>query len=257
MNLVITGSSSGIGQALARHFTAAGHQVKGLSRRSADCDVSDWDSVQRAAAEISEQWPHVDALLCCAGTQGTIGPAMTVSPNDWTATVRTNLDGTYFTIRAFFDALRRAPRRAKIVCFSGGGSVAPRPNFSAYGVSKAGIVRLVDTLAAEWRELPLDINAIAPGAINTAMTEQITQAGPAAAGDKEFANASNQLKHGGQSIDKVIGLVEFLLSPDSDGISGKLISAQWDDWPSFAARRESLMNSDVYSLRRITENRKS
>jgi len=77
--------------------------------------------------------------------------------------VRTNLDGTFNAIRAFYEALRRNPRRAKIVCFSGGGATRPRPNFSAYGVSKTAVVRLVETVADEERDAPLDINAVAPG----------------------------------------------------------------------------------------------
>ncbi|HUI06858.1 MAG TPA: SDR family oxidoreductase [Verrucomicrobiae bacterium] len=265
MNLVITGTSSGIGQALARRFVEEGHDVWGLARRpqqaggrfrTSVCDVSDWPAVERAAKEVAAQWTHVDGLVCCAGTQGAIGAAMNLSPEDWAATVRANLEGALFTVRAFFGALSRCPRRAKVVCFSGGGAASPRPNFSAYGVAKAGIVRLVETLAAEWRELPVDINAVAPGAISTAMTEQILRAGAGAAGEKELAAARKQLAAGGQPMDKVVALVAFLLSLQSDGLSGKFISAQWDDWKTFPARRQELMKSDVYTLRRITEDKK-
>jgi NAD(P)-dependent dehydrogenase (short-subunit alcohol dehydrogenase family) len=264
MNLVITGTSSGIGQALAQHFVAAGHSIWGLARRpqpaldrfhTGVCDIGDPRAVERAAVAVTGQWPHVDGLICCAGTQGAIGAAMTVTPDHWAETVHANLAGTFFTIHAFFAALQRCPRRAKVVCFSGGGATAARENFSAYGVAKAGIVRLVETLAAEWQKLPLDINAVAPGAINTAMTKQIVHHG--AAGEKEMAAAQKQLENGGQSLDKVIGLVEFLLSPESDTLTGKLLSAQWDDWKNFAARRAELMKSDIYTLRRITENTRS
>ena len=261
MNLVITGTSSGIGQALAQHFVSGGHGVWGLARRlqpaigrfhTGVCDVGDRRTVEQAADAVAAQWPHVDGLICCAGTQGAIGPAMAVAPDHWAATVHANLTGTFFTVHAFFAALQRCPRRAKVVCFSGGGAAAARENFSAYGVAKTGIVRLVETLAVEWQELPLDINAVAPGAINTAMTEQILRA--SAAGEKEVAAAQKQLETGGQSLDKVIGLVEFLLSPGSDTLSGKFLSAQWDDWKSFPARRDELVKSDIYTLRRITEN---
>jgi 3-oxoacyl-[acyl-carrier protein] reductase len=264
MNLVITGTSSGIGQALAKHFVAEGHEIWGLARRpqtAADhfhtsvCDVGDRHAVEQAAAVIAAQWPHVDGLVCCAGVQGAIGAGMTVDPGQWAQTVHSNLDGTFFTIHAFFAALQRCPRRAKVICFSGGGATAPRENFSAYGVAKAGIVRLTETLAVEWRNLPVNINAIAPGAINTAMTQEIVRAGGAAG--KEVAAAQKQLETGGQSLEKVVGLVEFLLSPESDGLSGKLLSAQWDDWKSFAGRREELMKSDIYTLRRKTENMRS
>ena len=263
MNVVITGTSSGIGQAMAQHLLEEGHQVWGLARRpqlasnrfhSSMCDVAEWGSIKQAAAEVGRHWNQVDALICCAGAMGSIGPAIRGDPNEWAGTVRVNLVGTFFTIRAFFETLRRTSRRGKILCFSGGGATTPRPNFSAYGAAKAGIVRLVETLAAEWQDLAMDINAIAPGAITTAMTEQIARAG-IAAGEKELTAARNQLDQGGQSLDKVLMLADFLLSQDSDGLRGKLISAQWDEWQTFASRREDLMSSDRYTLRRITEAR--
>ena len=57
---------------------------------------------------------------------------------------------------------------------------------------------------------------------------------------------------GGAPLDKGAALATYLASPDSDGISGRLFSAVWDDWPHLAARREQLAKSDVYTLRRIT-----
>ncbi len=111
---------------------------------------------------------------------------MEIDPAAWRSTLAANLDGTFFTIRAFYPLLRKTGRRAKIICFSGGGATGPRPNFAAYGVSKAGVVRLVETLAAEWQGQPLDINAVAPGAIFTRMTEQVLARGAAVAGKVEF-----------------------------------------------------------------------
>jgi NAD(P)-dependent dehydrogenase (short-subunit alcohol dehydrogenase family) len=161
-----------------------------------------------------------------------------------------NLDGTFFSIRAFHSLLRRSPQRAKVICFSGGGSTGPRPNFAAYGVSKTGVVRLVETVAAEWQGQPLDINAIAPGAIFTRMTEQVLASGMASAGKKEFEQASKQPRDNAGQLKNVLGLVEFLLSSRSDGISGKLISAVWDPWDKFHEFKKDL-DSDIYTLRRI------
>src|SRR5207245_1879369 len=121
---------------LSRHLR--NHEVRGWSRRTNGCDVGNWESVQRAATEISQ----LDGLICCAGMHSSIGPAMTATPADWAETVHTNLTGTFFTIRALFEKLQRSPRRAKVICFSGGGATSQRPNFSAYGAAKTGIVRL-------------------------------------------------------------------------------------------------------------------
>jgi NAD(P)-dependent dehydrogenase (short-subunit alcohol dehydrogenase family) len=220
--------------------------------RASRCDVSNWAQVSYAASEITAAWPHVDGLITCAGLQGEIGRALGADPASWSATVRANLDGTFFALRALDPLLAKAPRRAKIVCFSGGGATKPRANFSAYGVAKTGVVRLVETIAEEERRRPLDINAIAPGAINTRLTEEILTLGPAVVGETEYAAARKQKAAGGAPIEKVLSLVDWLLSPASDGISGRLLSAQWDDWGSLAAKRETLTQSDLYTLRRVT-----
>lgn len=265
MHLVITGTSSGIGHALAGRLLTQGHQVWGLARsdqsaqaaqhpgafHASRCDVADWEQMERTAAEIATVWPHVDGLVTCAGVQGALGPALTLNPIAWSATVRGNLDGTYYAIRAIHGLLRRAPRRAKIVCFSGGGATKARPNFSAYAAAKTGVVRLVETIAGEMRGEPLDINAVAPGAINTRLTDEVLRLGPAVVGEAEYQSARRQKERGGDALEKALGLVEWLLSPDSDGISGRLLAAMWDPWAGLGRNREALVQSDVYTLRRI------
>ena len=265
MNIVLTGSSTGIGRAIAERLLSRGHRVWGLARsdqadfaaqhgenfRHARCDVSRWSDVERAAAEVAAAWPHVDALIACAGLQGEVGRALAADPTRWSETVRANLDGTFYVLRAFDALLARASRRAKVVCFSGGGATKSRPRFSAYGVAKTAVVRLVETIADEERGRPFDINAIAPGAINTRLTDEVLALGPAVVGEAEFAAAQKQKATGGASLEKVLGLVEWLLSPASDGITGRLIAAPWDPWPTLAAHKDELAGSDIYTLRRI------
>jgi 3-oxoacyl-[acyl-carrier protein] reductase len=250
---------------LVEDLLRQGHSVWGLARsdqselsrtfaptfRCSKVDVSDWEQVAAAAQEVAQAWPHVDALIACAGLQGAIGPAVSVDPLHWSATVRANLDGTFYAIRAFYMQLEQCGRRAKIVCFSGGGATKPRSHFSAYSVAKTGVVRLVETLAEEWSGQPIDINAVAPGAINTRLTEEVLALGPAVAGEAEYNAALKQKSSGGGSLEKALGLVNFLLSPKSDGITGRLISAPWDPWPTLGEHAERLKNSDVYTLRRI------
>ncbi len=263
MNLVITGSSSGIGRALTAHLLARGHAVWGLARsdqsdfaaaqpafRFSRCDVADWAQVERAAAAVAAAWPQVDGLVACAGLQGAIGPALTADPAQWSATVRANLDGTYFALRGFAALLQRS-RRAKIICLSGGGATKARANFSAYGAAKTGIVRLVEAIAEETRGQPLDINAIAPGAINTRLTDEVIRLGPALVGTAEHAAAVKQKATGGGSLERALGLMEFLLSEKSDGITGRLLAAPWDPWPTLDRHAATLAASDIYTLRRI------
>jgi NAD(P)-dependent dehydrogenase (short-subunit alcohol dehydrogenase family) len=180
-----------------------------------------------------------------------VGRTATIDPAQWDATVRANLDGTFHAIRAFHAALQRAPRRAKIVCFSGGGATKARPNFSAYAASKTAVVRLVETIAEEERAAPLDINAVAPGAIPTRMTDAVIALGPAVAGEAEYQAALKLKTGGGPALERALDLVEWLLSPASDGVSGRLLSAPWDPWPALARHKEALAGTEIYTLRRV------
>ncbi|PTY05644.1 dehydrogenase [Opitutaceae bacterium EW11] len=265
MIIVVTGSSTGIGRALTEHLLSKGNSVWGIARSDqteiaaryperfhfSRCDVSDWTQVRHTASEITAHWPRVDALVTAAGMQGAVGPAMTLDPLQWSATVRANLDGTFYSIHALYEALRPDQGRAKIVCFSGGGATKSRPNFSAYGVAKTAVVRLVENLAEELKDRAIDINAIAPGAINTRLTDEVLALGPAIAGEAEYSAALKQKKTGGAPLENALGLVEFLLSARSDGITGRLISAPWDPWKHLGDHVSQLSNSDVYMLRRI------
>jgi len=255
MKVAITGSSSGIGRFLADALAAGGHAVCRLARSPQDgfsfqCDVADWTAVQTCAEKLTTEWNSLDALICCAGIQEPIGPAMGMDPLAWRKNLAVNLDGTFYAVRAFYPLLKKSPMRAKIICFSGGGATSPRPNFAAYGVAKTGVVRLVETLAREWQDQPLDINAVAPGSVFTRMTEQVLRSGAAAAGQREFAAANALARDNSGRLKKVLGLVEFLLSVKSDGITGKLISAVWDPWEKLDEFKQDL-DSDIYTLRRI------
>jgi len=148
-------------------------------------------------------------------------------------------------------ACREAIRKGcpKIVNLSGGGATAPLPRLSAYAASKAAVVRLTETLAVENPEIA--INAIAPGALNTRMLEEVLAAGPERVGAAFYESALKQKKSGGAPLDAGAGLCVFLLSPESDGISGRLISAIWDKWKDLPAHAEELRRGDIYTLRRI------
>jgi NAD(P)-dependent dehydrogenase (short-subunit alcohol dehydrogenase family) len=238
MRILITGTSHGIGRALAQSLVVKGHQVWGVARSdqselvaglgdsfvASRCDVADWSQVDRVASEVAAAWPHLDGLITCAAIHGQVGHALFVDPLNWSATVRANLDGTYYAIRALHGLLSKAPRRAKVVCFSGGGATKPRPYFSAYAAAKAGMVRLVETIAEEVRGRPIDINAVSPGIVITRLTEEVLALGPDIAGAADFRAATLQRSAGAEPMAKAVRLAEWLLSAESDGVSGQLLS---------------------------------
>ena len=197
MNLVITGTSAGIGRALAARLLQRGHRVWGLARSSQDdfaagqggnfrtsrCDVADWAAVRAVAAEIgaalavaSTAWSRL-RRLSGRDRPGRDGRSAALDRNG----AEQSRWGLLSHPRRAFHSRLQSGRRPKIVCFSGGGSTKPRPNFSAYGAAKTAIVRLVETIAAE-EAGKLDINAIAPGAVTTRMTEEIRRPRPGGGG---------------------------------------------------------------------------
>jgi 3-oxoacyl-[acyl-carrier protein] reductase len=145
----------------------------------------------------------------------------------------------------------RQQKSGKIIVLSGGGATQPMPGFSAYAASKAAVVRLTETLADELRDDHIDVNAIAPGALNTRLLDEVLAAGPDKVGQAFYDRSVKQKAEGGTSLEKGAALCAFLLSPESDGVTGRLLSAVWDPWADLPARRDELAKSDIYTLRRI------
>ena len=100
----------------------------------------------------------------------------------------------------------------KIVQLSGGGATAPRANFSAYAASKAAVVRFAESLAEETQGSGIDVNAIAPGALNTSMLDEVIEAGPSAVGSDAYGAALRQQSEGGASFEPATSLAVFLAS---------------------------------------------
>ena len=145
----------------------------------------------------------------------------------------------------------RQIKYGKVIQLSGGGATSPLPFISAYAASKAGIVRFMETLAEEVREDNIDINSIAPGALNTRLLDEVLEAGPDTVGRTFYDRAIKQKENGGAPLEKAAELSVFLASSASDGITGKLISAIWDPWQDFPEHLQTLTESDIYTLRRI------
>lgn len=106
-------------------------------------------------------------------------------------------------------------------------------------------------MAKETEKDGIYINAIAPGAMNTRMLDEVLKAGEEAMGAGAYAQALKQKESGGVSPKKAAHLAAYLASDRSGKISGRLISALWDGWESFGTHEQEIMGSDIYTLRRI------
>jgi len=145
----------------------------------------------------------------------------------------------------------KAQRYGKIVQLSGGGATQPMANVTAYAASKAAVVRFAESLADEGRDFGIDVNSIAPGALVTRLIDQVLGTDPAKVGAAFHKKMLDLKEAGGTPLDRGAALAVYLGSGESDGISGRLLSAVWDPWETLADRREDLRKTDVYTLRRI------
>ncbi len=265
--IIVTGGGGGIGQVIVRSLASAGAIVlaAGIHWEKVDrvasgeprilpsrVDVTDWQSVQEMVAATIQEFGQVDGLVNVAGIQGEIGPLAENNVARWARTIQVNLIGTFHCCKAVLPFMQ-ARRRGKIVNFSGGGATAPRPNYSAYGASKAAVVRLTETLAEEVKEYNIQVNTIAPGAVNTRMLEETLTAG-SLAGEKGQAEAKRQLETGGTSPELAANLIAFLLSDASGKLSGRLISAPHDGWQTWDDDKlAEIMAAPWLTLRRMDE----
>ena len=211
-------------------------------------DISSTKEVNTLYKVFRESGLTLHALINVAGVQPPIGAFEQLDPDDWDRNLSINLSGTVNMIRGALPFFKSA-EGGKIINFSGGGATSSRPNFSAYAVSKTAVVRLTEILAEELREYNIDVNAVAPGAINTGMLDEIIEAG-ARAGD-EHERARKRKSEGGDPIERIVDLCRFLISSESNGITGKLLSAIWDDYKSTAFLKRLKEDPDFCTLRRI------
>jgi NAD(P)-dependent dehydrogenase (short-subunit alcohol dehydrogenase family) len=270
---LITGANRGLGLEIAHGFVAAGASVM-LCARDADqlqtagrelqnlardrqivcwqpADVTDRPAIEALVEQSIDRLGGLHVLVSNAGVYGPFGPIEEVDWNEWVRAIEINLFGSVIPIRAVLPHFKRQGY-GKIIQLSGGGATNPLPRISAYAASKAAIVRFSETIAQECKDLGIDVNSIAPGALNTRLLDDVLAAGAEVVGEKFYAAAMKQKEKGGVPLTHGTELAVFLASRASDGITGRLISAVWDKWSEWPEHLDALRESDLYTLRRIT-----
>jgi NAD(P)-dependent dehydrogenase (short-subunit alcohol dehydrogenase family) len=269
---IVTGANQGLGFEIAKHYIEAGASLAICARDKAllaqarerlapglgpgqeilaqAADVSNSRDVESIVGATAKKFGRIDILVNNAGVYGPKGAIENVDWKEWARTVEINLYGSILMCRAVLPHFK-AQKSGKIVQLSGGGATNPLPMISAYAVSKAAIVRFIETLAEELKGDGIDANSIAPGALNTRMLDEVLEAGPDKVGASFHERALEQKRSGGAPLAKGAELAVFLGSPLSDGITGRLLSAVWDPWASLPEHLAELGGSDIYTLRRI------
>lgn len=262
--VLITGAGRGIGKRLAMGFAAAGAKVGLVARSKPEieltkleiehaggsalqlrADVTDAESIRSAADRLRAHAGEIDSVVCAAAIQGPVGPLAELPVKAWADTIATNLTGVMHTIVAVLPGML-ARRTGKVIVLSGGGAGKPRPNFTAYAAAKAGVVRLVDSLAEELSGHNIQVNCMSPGGSYTHMTDQILRAGDRA-GWKEIEDAQRVRITGGEPAEKQIQLALFLASERSNHVTGKFLHVN-DDWRRL---ENATIHPELYTMRRI------
>jgi NAD(P)-dependent dehydrogenase (short-subunit alcohol dehydrogenase family) len=265
---LITGAGRGIGREIALAFAREGAHLVLVSRTETELgdavaacsavgvraravvgDVATYADVERAVATALAEHGRIDIAVGAAGALGPIGPLANADPFEWERTIRVNLLGAFHLCRAVLPHMLRQ-RRGKVLLLAGGGGSTPLPRFSAYAASKAAIVRLTETLADEVRDAGVQVNALAPGFVDTRLLREVVAAGPRAGRQAERARAALEgdglTPHG-----EVAAAACFLVSSGSRGLTGKLVSAPHDRWREWGGRAEELNAGPLYTLRRL------
>jgi NAD(P)-dependent dehydrogenase (short-subunit alcohol dehydrogenase family) len=238
--VVITGTSRGIGHHLARHFLALGYRVIGISRsetciddpkfRFLQADIGDLHQLEALGDSLAEE--PIVGLINNAGIHGPIGPFETTPLDSWVHPFYVNLFGAAKLTQMCIPSLRQ--HRGFIIFLSGGGSAFPRPNFSAYGVSKTAVVRLSEVLAEELAP-EVRVYCVAPGPNRTQLLDEAISGG-------EVVPEGEVVDFGYPER-----LCEFLAHNQDPRYSGKFIHVK-DNYYQWEDRH---LAGDAYTLRRI------
>jgi NAD(P)-dependent dehydrogenase (short-subunit alcohol dehydrogenase family) len=269
---IVTGANRGLGLEIARRFLAEGAEVAIGARDEAlliaevenlatmnagrrivgrKLDVASEPECHSFAEWAIAELGYIDVLVNNAGTYGPMGPIDSIDWSKWVEAIEINLLGSVTMARAIIGHMK-SRRRGTIIQVSGGGATNPLRGISAYAAAKAAVVRFAETLALEVKDYGIDVNSIAPGALNTRLLDELLAAGPENVGKDFYNRALVQKQNGGVPLRKGADLAVFLASDAARGITGRLISAVWDKWEAWPQHLDELSGSDVYTLRRIT-----
>lgn len=224
-SVVITGSSSGIGAALAERLVALGARVVGLSRSgqacdgvaaALSCDVGDPESVAAAFQTISELYGEdgLSHVVCFAGVVSE-HPVEDLAPEEWHRVVDASLTGTYLTMHHAVPLLKRHGR-GSVVAMSSGWVRRGYPRGAHYAAAKGGVESLVRSLAVELAASRIRVNAVSPGPVKTAMLVSKP--------DFDEAQRASIIPLGRVGeVEDVIAPTLFLLGSGADHITGQVL----------------------------------
>jgi NAD(P)-dependent dehydrogenase (short-subunit alcohol dehydrogenase family) len=246
---VVTGAGTGIGRAIAMRLAREGASLTLLARgrepleataasiegsvRIETCDIRQRRRVERAFARAAGELGPIHALVAASGVGGPNG-VDDEGGDRFDDIVQTNVNGTYYCIRAMLEHLAPGPDARHVVVLS---SILARiavPRYTGYSASKAGLLGLVRSFAAELAPKGVQVNAICPGWVDTDMAWQGLDAAAATDGrtrEDAYRDAMKLVPLGRMSQpEDIAGTVAWLLSPDARNVTGQAIDQNGGAW---------------------------
>ena len=230
---VVTGGAQGIGQAIATTLAQEGAdivvadlnanrceetvtRVQQLGRKAmaVSVNVGDWDQVKGMIDQVQKEWERIDILVNNAGITRD-GLLLRMKEEDWQAVLQVNLTGTFFCVKAVLPTMSRQ-RSGRIVNIASIVGAIGNIGQANYAASKAAVIGLTKTVAREYASRNITVNAVAPGFIDTAMTQDLS------ADTKEALLSQIPLKRLGQPSD-IADAVSFLCSEKAGYITGHVL----------------------------------
>lgn len=235
--VLVTGAASGIGratverlaeegatlacldvQAEAVEAVAAAARDAGVEARAWVCDVAEESAVDRVVGEVVGAFGRLDVLCNIAGIMRT-GHSHEVPREQWDLVLGVNLTGTFLVTRACLPHLLQS--RGNIVMAASTSSLSGHPYMLAYAASKGGILAMTYTLAVEYARRGLRVNAVAPGGIETPLSEATGTMLPADSDWSLFGRISPVDQNRGP--DTVASTIAFLASDDAAHVNGEYV----------------------------------
>ncbi len=268
-HVLITGASSGLGAAVARELAKSGYTLT-LAARSTNqleqlakelnqpglkvlpitMNVASWDSVESGVSEAHEKQGPFAGVVHCAGVYGPFGPISTVSAEEWASAIQINLVGTFNLAKAITGRFR--DQESTFIALSGGGATKPMPYITSYAASKAGLVRLIESLALEHEYAKISCIALAPGIMKTQMLDQILDQDPETVGTEFHDSMQAYALKSEDATDRAVEFITKFIDQPELRLSGRLVSVLWDPWEAWLeGNLKTLDHPDNLTLRRI------
>ena len=235
MNIIVTGGSRGIGEAIVRRLAKDGHainflykeqiekahsmtrvlQAEGCNVHGIQCDISDSARVQAVIAPMFEHWGHVDALINCAGISWN-GLLQDMLDQEWQELFETNVYGTFYCTRAVLPSMI-ARHQGVILNMSSIWGSHPGSCEVAYSATKGAIEAFTRSLAEEVAYSGIRVNAIAPGVVHTDMVRNL--------GEDTLARLQEDMPMGRYATpEEIADWVRFLISDEASYMTGQIVT---------------------------------